>query len=453
MAHPQVFRSHVLHRNMTSEPLKVVSGHGIRYELESGKKIIDGSCGPSVSVIGHGHAEVTQAIVRQLETIQYVYSGCSLTSEPAEALASFLLEGRPGGLSKAIFVNSGSEATDAMLKLVRQYWHEKGEPQRKVIISRRQSYHGNTIGALCVSGHDARRGLYSEWLSSNVEFVDPCYAFRMKKEGQTDEAYVEGLRQQLEDTFARVGPHNVAGFMAETLSGTVLGCVPAVAGYFQMVRQVCDKYGALLLLDEIICGMGKTGTMHAWEQEGIRGPDLQTIGKALGAGFVPLSGVLVHDDVFQTLAQGSKTLAHGHTFQAHPLACAAALQVQKIIQRDGLVDNVRRQGRVLERLLRAEIAPLAHVADVRGRGLFWGVELMRDPVAKQPFSSTDNFCGRVVDAAMGLGLNILGNLGPSGHVQVDHVVLAPPYIVVEEDLEDMVALLRAAIEQVSSEQL
>lgn len=197
--------------------------------------------------------------------------------------------------------------------------------------------------------------------------------------------------------------------------------------------------------------MGKTGTMHAWEQEeGMRGPDIQTIGKALGAGFVPLSGVLLHDDVFQALAKGSKTLAHGHTFQAHPLACAAALAVQKIIRRDGLIANVQRQGRTLERLLQTQIAPLTHVADVRGRGLFWAVELMLDVATKQPFSRSDNFCGRVVETAMDLGLNILGNLGHSGELQVDHVILAPPYIVQEQDLMDMVGLLREAITRVSS---
>lgn len=191
--------------------------------------------------------------------------------------------------------------------------------------------------------------------------------------------------------------------------------------------------------------------MHAWEQEdGFRGPDLQTIGKALGAGFVPLSGVLVHDKVFQALASGSKLLSHGHTFQAHPLACAAALAVQRIVRRDGLLNNVRQQGVVLERLLREHIAPLQFVGDVRGRGLFWGVELMRNPQAKQSFSLVDKFDAQVVQVAMHLGLNILGSLGHSGDMHVDFVMLAPPYIVQEDDLAEMVAILRKAIVQVSA---
>ncbi|KAK0622205.1 putative aminotransferase [Lasiodiplodia hormozganensis] len=265
MAHPTVIDSYILHRNMTSEPLKVVSGSGIRYFLDSGKAIIDATGGPSVSILGHSQPEVSQAIIDQLAKIQYVYSGAPLTSEPSEELARFLLQDHPGGLSKAIFVNSGSEATDAAIKLATQYWHEKGQPQRTYIISRKQSYHGNTIGALCVSGHESRREFYKDWLSDNVAFVDPCYAFRAKKDGgrETDEAYVERLREQLEDTFGAIGPEKVSAFMAEPQSGTVLGCVTAVPGYFKMVREVCDKYGALLILDEIICGMGKTGTMHA----------------------------------------------------------------------------------------------------------------------------------------------------------------------------------------------
>ncbi|KAF2021652.1 PLP-dependent transferase [Aaosphaeria arxii CBS 175.79] len=431
MAHPFVTESNILHRDMRCEHLKVVSGEGIRYHLGSGKSISDATCGPSVSILGHGNQEVTDAIIAQLGTIQYVYSGAPLTSEPSEALAKFLLEDRPGGLSKGIFVNSGSEATDAALKLVTQYWHEIGEPNRKFIISRKQSYHGNSIGSL--------------------SFVDPCYSFRAKKNGESDAAYVERLRQQLEDTFQRLGPNNVAAFMAEPQSGTTLGCVTATPGYFKMVRDICDKYGALLVLDEIICGMGKTGTMHAWEQEGIRGPDVQTIGKVLGAGFVPLSGVLVHERVFQALVGGSKALLHGHTFQAHPLACAAALAVQKIVRRDNLLENVCEQGLILEKQLRERIAPLPYVADIRGRGLFWGVELMRDPQSKEPFDRSDNFCGKVVDVAMDLGLNLLGSLGHSGELQVDHVIVAPPYIVEEADVVEIVGLLHEAISRVGAE--
>ncbi|KAB8216475.1 pyridoxal phosphate-dependent transferase [Aspergillus novoparasiticus] len=188
-----------------------------------------------------------------------------------------LLAHKSGGLSKTIFVNSGSEATDAALKLAVQYWHERGQPRRTHFIARKQSYHGNTIGALCVSGHESRREFYQDFMPPNVSFVDPCYAYRMKDQDESDEAFVQRLSRQFEDEILRVGPDRIAGFIAETVSGTTLGCLPAVPGYFKAIREICDRYDVLLILDEIICGMGKTGIMHAWEQEQIRGPDIQTI--------------------------------------------------------------------------------------------------------------------------------------------------------------------------------
>lgn len=316
-AHEAVANSHILHRSLVHEPQNIISGSGISFTLANGRTVIDASAGPAVSCLGHNQPEVAEAVAKQLKEIAYVYSGSRYTCRAAEELASLLLQDKPGGLSKAIFVNSGSEATDAALKLASQYWHEKGERQRVNFIARKQSYHGNTLGALSVSGHESRRELYGPWLSSNVSFVDPCYAYRAKCPHETDEDYVERLRQQLDDEFVRLGPETVAAFVAEPVSGTTLGCVPAVSGYFKAVRGVCDKYGALLIFDEIMCGMGKTGTMHAWQQEGVA-PDIQTIGKALGGGFLPLSGVLLHQRLFDALADGSGTLAHGHTFQVSP---------------------------------------------------------------------------------------------------------------------------------------
>ncbi|KAL3495748.1 pyridoxal phosphate-dependent transferase [Aspergillus germanicus] len=445
-----VARSHILHRSFAERPAKIVAGDGIRLVLEDGKKVIDASCGPSVSCLGHSQPEITDAITNHLKSeIAYVYSGSPYTSGAAEELADILLAHKPGGLSKAIFVNSGSEATDAALKLAVQYWHERGQPQRTHFISRKQSYHGNTIGALCVSGHESRREFYKSFMSSNVSFLDPCYAYRMKREGELDEQFAGRLARQFEDEILRVGPDRVAGFVAETVSGTTLGCLPAVPGYWKAIRDICDKYDILLILDEIICGMGKTGTMHAWEQEGIRGPDIQTIGKALGAGFVPLSGVLLHQKIFDALSAGSGKLAHGHTFQAHPLACAAAVATQQIIKRDNLIERTARMGKKLEALLRKEIGPLPLVGDIRGRGLFWAVEFVLDKGLKTTFPPKIDFCTQVVRHSLESGLNILGNLGHTGEYQVDHVLVCPPYIVTESELEEIISLLKAAIVKTS----
>lgn len=244
--------AHILHRSFSEEPAKVVSGHGIYLLLENGKQVIDAACGPSVSCLGHSQPEITDAITGHLKNnIAYVYSGSPYTNEATEVLARMLLSHRPGGLSKAIFVNSGSEATDAALKLAVQYWHEQGQPQRSHFIARKQSYHGNTIGALCVSGHESRRAFYKDFMSSNVSFLDPCYAYRMKGDNESDEAFAQRLARQFEDEILRVGPERVAGFVAETVSGTTLGCLPAVPGYFKAVREICDRYSILLILDEV----------------------------------------------------------------------------------------------------------------------------------------------------------------------------------------------------------
>ncbi|PTB52089.1 hypothetical protein M431DRAFT_120572 [Trichoderma harzianum CBS 226.95] len=404
-----VAKSHVLHRALAYEPQKIVSGSGISFTLESGKVVYDASAGPSVSVLGHHQPEVTKAIVDQLDKIAYVYSGSRYTCDAAESLATELLKDAPGGLVKAIFVNSGSEATDAALKLATQYFCEVGQPKRINFIARKQSYHGNTLGALSVSGHESRRAYYRPWIANNVSFVDPCYSYRAKGESETDAQYVERLKLQLEDEFLRLGP------------------------------------------DTIMCGMGKTGTMHAWEQEGIRGPDIQMIGKALGGGFVPLSGVLLNQKVFDGLAEGTMVLAHGHTFQAHPTACAAALAVQKIIKRENILDHVASMGRLLEAELNKEIGPLAHVGNIRGRGLFWAVEFMRDAATKTPFPVEHNFSNRIVEVAAELGLNVLGNLGKTGKIDVELVILAPPYIVTEEEIKAIVGILKKAILAVTEE--
>ncbi|KAH8894187.1 PLP-dependent transferase [Thozetella sp. PMI_491] len=408
MAHPFVTSSNILHRSFAPRPEKVVSASGVSLFLESGREILDASAGPAVSCLGHGRPEIADVVADQIRQLAYLYSGARFTCEATEELATLLLGDRPGGLSKAIFVNSGSEATDAAIKLATQYWHERGLPRKQHVIARKQSYHGNTIGALCVSGHTSRRAMYGDWLSNNVSFVDPCHAYRLQEADETEDGYVQRLAAQLEGEILRIGPEN------------------------------------------IMCGMGKTGTMHAWEQEGISGPDIQTVGKALGGGFVPLSGIFLREKIFEALASGSGGLQHGHTFQAHPAACAAAVKVQNIIRDEDLLGNVTRMGNVLERLLREEIGTLAFVGDIRGRGLFWAVEFMLDKEKRMPFPADAKFCDRVVERALELGLNILGNLGTTGDVHVELVILSPPYVVNEEELRRMVAILKNAIQDIST---
>ena len=250
-ADPFVVKSSLLHRSFAARPLEVETASGVSLFLRDGREVLDASAGPAVSCLGHGREEVGQAVAKQLSQLAYLYSGARFTCDVTEELATMLLKDRPGGLSKAIFVNSGSEATDAAIKLATQYWHERGQPQKRYVIARRQSYHGNTIGALCVSGHDSRREMYRDWLSDNVRFVDPCIAYRLKQWGESDADYVSRLIDQLEAQILGLGPENVSSFIAETVSGTTLGCATAVPGYFTAVRQLCDRYDILLILDEV----------------------------------------------------------------------------------------------------------------------------------------------------------------------------------------------------------
>ncbi|KAH7182790.1 pyridoxal phosphate-dependent transferase [Fusarium flagelliforme] len=354
---------------------------------QSGRQVLDASAGPAVSCLGFGRPEIAQVVTNQINQLAYLYSGARFTCDAIEDLASTLLNGRPGGLCKVILVNSGSEATDAAIKPATQYWFERGMHQK----------------SLCISGHDSRRAMYRPWLPQNVSFVDPCFSYRLRGD-ESDEEYVKRLAGQLEEEILR-----------------------------------------------IMCGMGKTGTMHAWEQEGISGPDIQMIGKALGGGFIPLSGVLFRRKIFDAIAEGSGGLAHGHTFQAHSVACAAALQVQRIIPDEDILTNVQKMGIVLENLLKTHIGSLGHVGDVRGRGLFWAVEFVQDRQSKTPFPASLGLCHRIVDKSLDLGLNILGNLGQTGEVHVDHVIISPPYVVTESELERMVGILREAILNVVSE--
>lgn len=440
----------MFHRSLHEEPHKIVSGTGISFTLDNGKQIIDASAGPSVACLGHREPRVVQAVMDQMQNISYAYS-MGYTTDAAEDLAEHVLESRPGGLSKAIFVNSGSEATDAALKLATQYWIERGQPTKRHFIGRKQSYHGNTLGALCVSGHESRRAIYGPWMSSNVTFVDPCYPYRAQGKDESIQQYVQRLKDQLEDAIAALGPENVAAFILETIPGTTLGCVPPAPGYLAAVREICDRHDILLMLDEIMCGMGKTGTLHAWELYDIRGPDIQTIGKALGGGFVPISGVLATQKVFDAIANGSKTLAHGHTFQAHPIACAAALEVQRIVRERDLLQNVTLRGKQLRAELKAQLTGMPHVADVRGEGLFCAIEFMDDPALEKAFRKGNGYSDRVVKHAQQLGLNILGTLGHTGQYHVEHVILSPPYVISAAEVTEVVRLLKSAIQLADNE--
>ena len=437
--------SRVLHRTVTFEPDLAVSGQGLLLTMADGRTVIDASGGAAVACLGHGNARVAAAIGAQAATLAYAHSGF-FTSEAAEALAEILVGHEPGGLSHAFFVSSGSEAMEAALKLARQYHVERGQTHRTHVIARRQSYHGNTLGALAASGHLARRAPYEAILAPGFSHVSPCFDYHGRSEAETVEHYVARLAAELEAEFQRIGPQRVIAFCAEPVVGAAAGCVPALPGYFAAVRAVCDRHGALLILDEVMCGMGRTGTTHAWEQEGVT-PDLQAVAKGLGGGYQPIGALLVSRRVIEALSAGSGAFAHGHTYQAHPVACSAALEVQRIIDEDNLLDNVKAMGERLEQALLDRFGNHAHVGDIRGRGLFWAIELVQDRSRKRPFEPALQTHERVKRHALDLGVAIYPSGGTIDGVRGDHVLIAPPYIVTASDIDVIVSRLGEAVDR------
>ena len=437
-------QSRVLHRSLREQPPRAVGGDGVWLIADDGRRILDGSGGAAVSCLGHQHPRVIEAISRQASKLAYAHTGF-FSSEPAEALADRLVGDEPGGLAYAYFVSGGSEAIEASIKLARQYFIESGQPQRQRFIARRQSYHGNTLGALAAGGNAWRREPYAPLLSSAFSHVTPAFAYREKRDDESEADFVARLAAELEAEFQRLGPDTVAAFIAEPVIGATAGCVPPPEGYFRTVREICNRYGALLILDEVMCGMGRTGTLHAWEQEGIA-PDIQAIAKGLGGGYQPIGAMLASADIVDTVRRGSGAFQHGHTYLAHPLACAAALEVQKIISEEHLLDRVRHLGHHLERRLTDRFGNHRHVGEIRGRGLFWAIELVGDRATRAPFEPALKLNQRIKAEGFAHGLGCYPGGGTVDGRSGDHVLLAPPYIATPEDIDMIVDRLGHAVD-------
>lgn len=435
--------THILHRTIHSTLPVAVRGQGIELFDAEGKSYIDASGGAAVSCLGHGHPDVIAALHAQLDRIAYAHTSF-FTTEVAERLADRLVEDAPKGLDHVYLVSGGSEAVEAALKMARQYFVEKGEPQRRHLIARRQSYHGNTLGALATGGNEWRRAQFRPLLIE-THHIDPCYAYRYQKHGESDEAYAARAAQQLEDKILELGPDEVIAFVAEPVVGATLGAVPPVADYFKHIRAICDRYGVLLILDEVMCGMGRTGTLHACEQDGIA-PDLLTIAKGLGGGYQPIGAVLLGRHIFDAFAQGSGFFQHGHTYMGHPMAAAAGLAVQEVIRRDGLLDNVSAMGAQLDERLHQRFDNHHHVGDIRGRGLFRGIELVVDRASKEPFDQRLELNARIKREAMARGLMIYPMAGTIDGVRGVHVLVAPPFIISKRDIDRIVERLGESID-------
>jgi adenosylmethionine-8-amino-7-oxononanoate aminotransferase len=435
--------SHIFGRSTKGYLQVAVEGDGCYLIDDQGRRYLDGSGGAAVSCLGHSNPAVRAALHAQIDHLAFAHTGF-FTSEPAERLADRLIENAPEGIDRVYLVSGGSEAVEASIKLARQYFLEIGQPERHRVIARRQSYHGNTLGALAAGGNVWRRTPFAPLLADTTH-ISPCFEYRDRAPDETQEVYGQRVANELETEILRLGPETVMAFIAEPVVGATTGAVPAVPGYLRRIREICDRYGVLLILDEVMCGMGRTGYLFACLEDGIA-PDMVTIAKGLGAGYQPIGALLTSAAIYDAIAAGTGFFQHGHTYMGHALAATAANAVlDEILDRD-LLSRVRTQGKKLDAALRAALGQHAHVGDIRGRGLFRGVELVADRETKTPFDPQHGLAARIKKEAFAAGLICYPMSGTVDGQRGDHVLLAPPFIIEDAQIDELVSKLSVAID-------
>ena len=437
--------SNVFPRSASATLPTISRGQGVYLYDTEGKQYLDGSGGAAVSCLGHGDTDVTNAIKAQLDTVAYAHTSF-FTSDPAEQLAAKLVAHAPKGIDRVYFVSGGSEAMEAALKLARQYFVEKGEPNRRHVIARRQSYHGNTLGALATGGNEWRRAPFMPLLVE-TSHISPCFEYRGKDDAETSVEYGQRVANELETEIQRLGEDQVIAFVAEPVVGATAGAVPAVEGYFKRVREICDQYGVLLILDEVMCGMGRTGHLFACEADEIA-PDIIAIAKGLGAGYQPIGAMLCSAQIYDAISGGSGAFQHGHTYIGHPTACAASLAVLTKLTEGGLVERSRAMGERLQSALQRHFGQHPHIGDIRGRGLFRGIEFVEDRDSKRPFAPEKALHKTLKAATFEAGLACYPMGGTIDGKQGDHILLAPPFIIEDHHIDEIVDKLDIAIRKV-----
>jgi adenosylmethionine-8-amino-7-oxononanoate aminotransferase len=437
--------THVFHRSLKANYPTAVKGDGIYIIDENGKKYLDGSCGAAVSCLGHSNQQVRDAIINQVNSLAFAHTGF-FTNDSMERLADFLVEKAPKGIDKVYFFSGGSEATEASIKLAVQYFQEIGKPTKTGIIARWQSYHGNTLGALSAGGNRWRRAQFQSLLI-DMDHIDPCYEYRLRNEGESLEQYAIRSANLLEECILKHGADNIAAFIAEPVVGATMGCVPAEKGYLKRVREICDKYNVLLILDEVMCGMGRTGYLFAEEEDGVAA-DMIAVAKGLGAGYQPIGALLISSEIYEAVYKGSGFFQHGHTYIGHATACAASLAVQQVIQKENLLQNVKEKGASLRKKLDSEFGSHKHIGDIRGRGLFIGLEIVEDRASKTPFDSSKKVHDMIKKEAMNEGLMCYPMGGTIDGVKGSHIMLAPPFIMTDAQVDELVEKLGKAVKKV-----
>ena len=437
--------SNIFPRHTSYDLPYAVRGDGCYIIDKNDKRYLDASCGAAVSCLGHSDITVRNAIIEQTKKLAFAHTSF-FTSDPAEKLANLLAENSPKGLNKVYFVSSGSEAVEASLKLARQYFVEIGEPERHRVISRKQSYHGNTLGALAAGGNVWRRSFFEKILV-DTSLISPCYPYRHQNVNETEIDYGLRVANELEEEIKILGPQNVMAFIAETVVGATAGALTPVPGYFKRIREICDKYGVLLILDEVMCGMGRTGSLFACEEENII-PDILTIAKGLGAGYQPIGAMLCQDFIYDSIANGSGFFQHGHTYLGHPIACAASLAVLTKLINENMCKKVKDKGEILQKILERDLGQSQFVGDIRGRGLFRGIEIVKDRSTKEPFSKKLDVANKIKKEALNLGLICYPMQGTVDGIIGDHILIAPPFIINEDEINEISSKLKTTIENI-----
>ena len=437
--------SNIFGRNSRVSPPIAVAADGIYLLDRDGKRYLDGSGGAAVSCLGHTNSRVIAALNNQANRIAFAHTGF-FTSEPAEELAEILVNEAPTGIEKVYLVSGGSEAVEAAVKLARQYYLEIGQPGRHRIIARLQSFHGNSLGALAAGGNLWRRKPFDPLLIE-TSHVSPCHPYRLMKPDETEASFSQRIANELEEEVLRLGPDTVMAFIAEPVVGATLGAVPPTGGYFRRIREICDRYGILLIADEVMCGTGRTGSLFALDQESTV-PDIVTMAKGLGGGYQPIGAMLCQGFIHDAIAKGSGFFQHGHTYMGHPMAAAAGLAVMQEILALRLVERVAKAGATLKSALQARFGQHPHVGDIRGRGLFQALEFVHDRDARTPFDPEHAIAARLKGAAMDEGLICYPMGGSVDGTRGDHVLLAPPYIIMDDQIGELVDRLSAAVNTV-----
>ena len=441
-------KSNVFPRHSSYDLPNAVGGDGCYIIDEKGKRYLDASGGAAVSCLGHSDKTIQKAIIEQTEKLAFAHTSF-FTSEPAELLANLLAKHSPEGLDKVYFVSSGSEAVEASLKLARQYFVEIGKPEKHKVISRKQSYHGNTLGALAAGGNVWRRSFF-EKLLVETSLISPCYPYRHQTQDETELEYGLRVANELEEEIINLGSENVMAFIAETVVGATAGALTPVSGYFKRVREICDKYDVLLILDEVMCGMGRTGSLFACDDEDVV-PDILTVAKGLGAGYQPIGAMICQNFIYDAIANGSGFFQHGHTYLGHPVACAASLSVLNKLVNENFSSQVKEKGQYLQKNLEMHLGQNQYVGDIRGRGLFRGIEIVKNRSTKEPFQKKLNIAGKIKREALDIGLICYPMQGTVDGSKGDHILIAPPFIINEDEINELSTKLKSTIDLVCNQ--